>query len=190
MIRVFNQSRVNLNLSNASTPSLTPISREKNMARRLPSHSLNFVPFGSQLKTMGKRWLSTRHSATVEYTPDRSNADGALYPDQIKGRNFEIPGCGGFLLTGRADNLDDYYEVGKEIVCFESTQDLIEKVRHHLHDEGERAAIAQAGYQRTLREHTYAHRFSEIFQRLGLPSRPLSEVLAGKLPPGQTEEVH
>ena len=153
------------------------------MARRLLSHSLNFVPFGSQLKTMGKRWL-----ATVENIPDRSNADGAPYPDQIKARNFEIPGCGGFLLTGRADNLDDYYEVGKEIVYFENTQDLIEKVRHYLHHEDERAAIAQAGYQRTSREHLYAHRFPEIFQRLGLPVEPLQAVRNGS--PGQTVEVH
>ena len=30
--------------------------------------------------------------------------------DQIKGRNFEVPGCGGFLLTQPADDLERYFE--------------------------------------------------------------------------------
>jgi spore maturation protein CgeB len=88
--------------------------------------------------------------------------------EQIKGRNFEVPGCGGFLLSGRADNLEQYYELGAEIVCFDNTRDLVEKARYHLAHEEERARIAEAGYLRTLRDHTYEHRFNEIFARIGL----------------------
>lgn len=118
-----------------------------------------------------------------------SNVSSHQYPDQIKARSFEVPGCGGFLLTGQAENLGDYYEIGKEIVCFKDMGDLIEKVRYYLCHEDERAAIAQAGYQRTLHEHTYVHRFTEIFQRLGLPCESLHAVLEGNVRPGQTEEV-
>lgn len=88
--------------------------------------------------------------------------------DQIKGRNFEVPGCEGFLLSGHADNLEEYYEIGKEIVCFDNTRDLIEKARHYLSHEQERERIAEAGYQRTLRDHTYEHRFNDIFSIIGL----------------------
>ena len=88
---------------------------------------------------------------------------------QIKGRNFEIPGCGGFLLTDHADNLEDYYEPGKEVGLFHDFDDLVEKVRYYLSHETERAAIAQAGYARTVREHTYELRFKEIFRRMNLP---------------------
>ena len=87
---------------------------------------------------------------------------------QIKGRNFEIPGCGGFLLTGRADNLEDYYEIGKEIVCYDDVDDLIDKIKYYLKHDEEREAIAKAGYNRTLREHTYEKRFDEIFKIISL----------------------
>ena len=72
------------------------------------------------------------------------------------------------MLTGKADDLDRYYEIGKEIVCFDDTKDLIDKIRYYLVHEEERAAIAQAGYERTLREHTYAHRFQAIFKQINL----------------------
>ena len=90
-------------------------------------------------------------------------------PKQIKGRNFEIPGCGGFLLTDPADNLEEYYRPEKEVGLFRDFDDLIEKVRYYLSHETERAAIVQAGYARTLREHTYELRFKEIFRRMNLP---------------------
>lgn len=190
MIRVFNQSRINLNLSKASTPIPTPKVRVMNVAQRLLSRSLDVVPFGSQLKTMGKRWTSTiKCSTPIAETTDHSNAGSGQYADQIKARNFEVPGCGGFLLTGRAEDLENYYKIDKEIVCFEDVNDLIKKLRYYLCHEDERGAIAQAGYERTLSEHTYAHRFTELFEKLGLPCEPLSAVLEGKVCRGRTEEV-
>lgn len=190
MIHVFNQSRINLNLSNASRFISTPNARARNVTCRWLSRSLNIVPFGSQLKTRGKRWLSMmKFSVSTAKNLTHSNVSSHQYPDQIKARNFEVPGCGGFLLTGQAENLGDYYEIGKEIVCFKDMGDLIEKARYYLYHEDERAAIAQAGYQRTLHEHTYVHRFTEIFQRLGLPCESLHAVLEGNVRPGQTEEV-
>lgn len=88
---------------------------------------------------------------------------------QIKGRNFEIPGCGGFLMTDAAENLEQYFVPGKEIVIYENTNDLIEKTRYYLAHEEERAAVARAGYERTIREHTYEKRFNDLFAQMGLP---------------------
>jgi spore maturation protein CgeB len=93
---------------------------------------------------------------------------GRRKPDQIKGRNFEVPGCGGFLLTGIVPYLEKYFEIGKEIVCFENKHDMLDKIRYYLDHEDERAAIAKAGYDRTMAEHTYEMRFNEIFARMGL----------------------
>jgi spore maturation protein CgeB len=87
---------------------------------------------------------------------------------QIKGRNFEVPGCGGFLLTELAENLADYYIPGKEIGIYSSSNDLPDVIRHHLVYDEARDAIANAAYQRTMSEHTYAHRFNAIFSKAGL----------------------
>ena len=87
---------------------------------------------------------------------------------QIKTRNFEVPGSGGFLLTDAADNVDEYYTDGKEIVIFKNISDLIEKARYYASHDAEREAIAKAGYERTLREHTYEKRFDDIFKAAGM----------------------
>jgi spore maturation protein CgeB len=89
------------------------------------------------------------------------------YTEQVKGRNFEIPGCGGFQISGAADELDAYYEPGREIEVFRTTDELVELITRYLRASEERRAVAAAGYQRTLAEHTYEHRFREIFAKLG-----------------------
>lgn len=89
--------------------------------------------------------------------------------EQIKGRNFEIPACGGFQLSGRADDIESYFEPDAEIVLFEDMDDLIEKAQRYLHDEDRRRHISAAGYRRTVSEHTYEHRFDAIFRALELP---------------------
>jgi spore maturation protein CgeB len=89
-------------------------------------------------------------------------------PPQIKGRNFEVPGCGGFLLTERVPHLERYFDLGREVAVYDDADDLVEQVEHWLGHEDERAAVADAGYRRVLAEHTYDHRFAEIFAALGL----------------------
>lgn len=87
---------------------------------------------------------------------------------QIKGRTFEVPGSGGFLLTERVPHLEDYFEIGSEIAVFWTADELVEQVGWWLEHPQERAAAAEAGYRRVLAEHTYDHRFAEIFARVGL----------------------
>ena len=93
-----------------------------------------------------------------------SNLRNVFFPrDQIKTRNFEIPGCKTFLLTGYTKRVEDFYDIDKEIVCFKNTKELVDKIRYYLAHDGERERIAAAGYERTLRDHTYEKRFEEIF---------------------------
>ncbi|CAN5217124.1 hypothetical protein BH20ACT16_BH20ACT16_03270 [soil metagenome] len=94
--------------------------------------------------------------------------DTAQRPSQIKGRTFEVPGSGGFLLTDRVAHLERYFEIGREIAVFSSRDELIEQLRRWLAHPDERAAVAEAGYRRVRAEHTYDHRFAEIFATIGL----------------------
>jgi spore maturation protein CgeB len=89
-------------------------------------------------------------------------------PPQIKGRTFEIPGCGGFQLSEDVPHLAQYFQPGREIAIFQGRAELIEQVEYWLSHRDERHAIARAGYERVMREHTYDHRFEAIFERLGL----------------------
>jgi spore maturation protein CgeB len=84
-------------------------------------------------------------------------------PPQIKGRNFEVPGCGGFLLTERVPHLERYFALEREVAVYDGEEQLASKIRHWLENEQDRRAIAEAGYRRVMAEHTYDHRFAEIF---------------------------
>lgn len=85
---------------------------------------------------------------------------------QIKGRDFEVPGCRGFLLTQASDELLPYYTPGVEIETYADVDGLIEKARHYLDHPDERDRVAAAGYARTLAEHTMEHRLSDVLGRL------------------------
>jgi spore maturation protein CgeB len=84
-------------------------------------------------------------------------------PSQIKGRTFEVPGSGGFLLSDRVPHLEKYFELDREMAVFDDAAELPERIGYWLAHPEERAAVAEAGYQRVLREHTYDHRFAAIF---------------------------
>jgi spore maturation protein CgeB len=87
---------------------------------------------------------------------------------QIKARTFEICACRTLQMTQTADNLRDYYEIGKEIVVYDSVPDLVQLIRHYLAHPEETAAIAEAGYKRTIRDHSCKNRIKEIFKTIGV----------------------
>lgn len=97
------------------------------------------------------------------------NLSNASTPDheglaqQIKGRHFEIPACGALQLTDTVAGIEEYFTPGEEIVVASSVDDMVAKARHYLANPAEREAIARAGHDRALAEHTYERRFSDIF---------------------------
>jgi spore maturation protein CgeB len=66
------------------------------------------------------------------------------------------------LVTDAKRNLDKLFDVGREVVAYEDTNDLVEKIHFFLSHEEERERIAHAGQQRTLHDHTYLERMSEL----------------------------
>lgn len=77
-------------------------------------------------------------------------------------RLYEATGVGAMLLTDRKDNLQDLFEIGREVVAYSSKEEAAELVRYYLEHPQEAEQIAKAGQARTLREHTYAHRMQEL----------------------------
>ncbi|WP_197278015.1 glycosyltransferase [Rhizobium sp. AAP116] len=88
--------------------------------------------------------------------------------EQLKARLFEVAGCGGFQLSYYVEGLPNCYEIDKEVVIYTDPDDLLNKVRFYLKHDDLRNSIAEAGYRRTLREHTFKRRFEKAFQQMGL----------------------
>jgi spore maturation protein CgeB len=91
---------------------------------------------------------------------------GGPHIKQIKGRVFEVPMAGGFLLTDYAPGLEEFFEIGKEIVCYEDLDDATRKIEYYLAHGDEREAIARAGRERSLRDHTWVRRLTDLFEQI------------------------
>jgi spore maturation protein CgeB len=83
---------------------------------------------------------------------------------EIKGRDFEVPGCGRLLLTKDTKEITEYFIPNEEIITYQDADDAAEKIKYYLKKGDEREKIAKKGYERVLREHTYEKRFFEIFK--------------------------
>lgn len=87
----------------------------------------------------------------------RANRDGHVM------RTFEIPACGAFMLAERTEEHLSFFEENKEMVCFGSDEELLDKVRYYLDHDDQRHQIAQAGHRRVRTErYAYQDRLQEI----------------------------
>jgi spore maturation protein CgeB len=137
---------------------------------------------GLEVACFGHGWpngpvdTATLRAIARESVVSLNFSDASTQGRQIKARVFEVPGCGGLLLTEPAAHLADYYEIGREIDVFGSVDELEAKLRAHLGDPAKRNAMAEAGHARTRRDHTYAKRFPPLLEGLkGKPATGLQE---------------
>lgn len=79
-------------------------------------------------------------------------------------RTFEVPGMGGLQLVDRPD-VDRFYDIGTEVLLFQSPEELIDLSRRALKDEKWAESIREAGRKRTLAEHTFVHRMNDLDRR-------------------------
>jgi hypothetical protein len=77
-------------------------------------------------------------------------------------RLFEATGMGACLVTDWKENLHEMFVLEKEVVTYRSADELVEKVNYLLAHDKERAKIAKAGQERTLKEHNYYQRMEEL----------------------------
>lgn len=83
-------------------------------------------------------------------------------------RLFEATGCGALLITDYRSNLNELFEIGREVVAYRSPEEAVALIRYYQANPEEAAVIAKAGQERTLRNHTYVRRMeqtAEILQR-------------------------
>lgn len=81
-------------------------------------------------------------------------------------RLYEATGVGALLVTDHQDDIRELFEPDREVVTYRSIDECVERVMFYLENECARASIAAAGHARTMREHTYAHRMTELLEIL------------------------
>lgn len=80
-------------------------------------------------------------------------------------RTFEVPACGGFLLSVKTEEAQDFFKESEEMAYFSSPEELKEKIEFYLENEGLRKKIAEAGYQRLINSgYTYTDRANRVIE--------------------------
>lgn len=104
-----------------------------------------------------------------------STCGDAVYRDrhkirQIHLRDFEAPMSGALHLVEFQEELREFYDLDKEIVCYASREELLDKVRFYLAHPAAAQRIREQGLLRARRDHTWVRRFDQLFSGLGLPT--------------------
>lgn len=136
-----------------------------------PSDSLPTLPaaiLGAPLSDEAMVQMYSRARINLGFSTCGETHRGAERIVQVRLRDFEVPMSGGFYLVEYMEELEEFYEIGREIACYDGPQDLADKIRYFLAHDDEREAIRQAGRARCLRDHTWHKRFQTAFGQMGL----------------------
>lgn len=81
-------------------------------------------------------------------------------------RAFELPACGVFQLLQRVPGVPQFFKEGEEIECFDTREEMLDKIRYYLAHPVERERIARAGRARVLRDHTWGSRVQTMLAHM------------------------
>lgn len=157
MKNIFYSSKINLNLSNSTPNDIRLVGFAR---RKLIYDTLCNIKKISLKNPV--RYLKNIIKPLIQFLNIKKSTKKV---EQIKARNFEIPGFGGFQLSQYALEIEDYYVIGKEIAVFSTLEELKKQIDYYLQNEIERKSIVKAGYDRT-KEYTYEKRFRKIFEEV------------------------
>jgi len=123
----------------------------------------------------GVRYRGTAGSYTdlnAIYCSAGVNVDiGRLHQlDIVTMRIFDVMACGGFVLAERSKDLERLFEIGREVDCYSTLEELEQKVDHYLTHPNAARALAEAGRRAVLERHTVAQRVDRMLQRMAIPT--------------------
>ena len=93
------------------------------------------------------------------------NATSLQMPKTVNQRVFDVPLCGGFLLTDRQEALFELFRED-EVAVYEGEDDVAEKALYYLERPAVREKIVKKARRRVMAEHTYQQRMAELLQLL------------------------
>ncbi len=79
-------------------------------------------------------------------------------------RIYIAVGCGAFYMCLHVDGIEEILEPDREIVTFESEEEMIDKIKYYLKHDELRRKIAEAGQKRVFKEHTYDVRTAQMIK--------------------------
>lgn len=148
---------------------VTALERKEILALLSRKYSVDLYTYEDTPELPGVRNRGTAEvmkEAPVIYRSSRINLNITLKSiwSGIPLRSFEIMGSQGFLLSNYQREYEDYFDNGVDYVYYADYADLEKKVEYYLTHDKERREIAENGYQKIRKYHTYRNRVDTILE--------------------------
>ncbi len=110
--------------------------------------------------------VSTHKEMPAVFYQSKINLNITIRPIQmgLSQRIWDVLGCEGFLLSNYQAEIPEYFELGKDLDCYENRTELKEKIKYYLQNEDARMEIAKHGYETVKAKHTCKHRVAEMLK--------------------------
>ncbi len=92
------------------------------------------------------------------------NTTSMQMKNAVNQRVFDVPACRRFIITDYRKQIEDLFEIDKEVVCYKSIDEIPDLVEKYLKDKKEREKIIENAYKRVMNEHKYTDRVMEIIK--------------------------
>jgi hypothetical protein len=146
-----------------------PVAARNDVMTRNPTDWIDTSAFGGPRllqRDLVRMFSQSRLSLGFATAGDSHRAARRL--THLRLREFEAPMSGALYLTEDQPELAEYFTPGQEVLTYTDRDDLLDKARYYLAHQEQAERIRRAGLERARREHTWQHRFAELFTTLGL----------------------
>jgi len=164
---------------------------------------LSLQPFGIAVygepfwkKIVGERSYGGRvdyYSSEIAdlYRKSRINLNISKYQlkTTVNQRAFDCPLCGGFLITDFREDVEEFFDIDKDMVVYRDLEELKKRVAFYLENPKQALSIAERGKETVLARHTYKHRLMEMvslvdaIKETNTFKNACEDVLKGPTPP-------
>lgn len=83
-------------------------------------------------------------------------------------RVWDIMAVGGFCLTNYQPELEEYFEIGKDLDVYHDLKELQDKIAYYLKHEDQRIRIAINGYKKVREKHSLKGRIADVLAYIGI----------------------
>ena len=121
----------------------------------------------------GEMW---RHLSRLDYYGDlprfyplskiNFNCTSRQMIGAVNQRVFDVPACGGFVLTDYREQMEALFDLDREAVVYRTPEEIPGLIRELLENEPRRKMIAGNARKRILAEHTYGIRLARLLETM------------------------
>jgi spore maturation protein CgeB len=143
---------------------------------RLMSDGIDFQLYGSRPPRWAHPKIKQLHTGKYVTGEEKSRVFGEATAclntfslaegNSLNCRAFEIAGAGGLQIIEYRSAIEECFEPGKELLTFQTYDELLHCISRARTYPGEMVAIREAGAKRALSHHTYQHRLRVILNNL------------------------